>query len=476
MASRRLLVQVLQLVRVSFAFPVMGRRRDSRSRSRRGRGRERDRDRRRSRSRGRSYDRGDQRRGSSVPAQRTGLSHRLPDPNWTPSSTMLDDNEVYGYKLQNKAASTPYSTNRGFAGRSPHDIALVDVLVFGIQNWMLRPLMAGRFVQFEGFRSKYDALLASAFHRAVRNNNQIDLKTWCDQWCQEQSLDPTVFTNVLRWADETAKQLHDHARTLIPQDSEVSTLAKLKALQAENQRLKASQSSQPCSTPGAGPSRPKATPKAKPKPGPSPKSVPSRTKQPSTRTPSHQDKQRNAASSVRKRTLPTPRGSPKDKETGRCQLLSSFHAAASADETTDNPALDHPATEEVDGAEAVDMPDASSPVPDPSPQAVAPGDEAHYIGCAVPTQPELQENQPESFRPVDVNRWLRRQNLSPDTMTAIEDSAGWLLECFEKVPENEAPTVIEVAQAWGLDPVLVQTAPQFQLCRVISAATFLTEN
>ena len=61
-------------------------------------------------------------------------------------------------------------------------------------------------------------------------------------------------------------------------------------------------------------------------------------------------------------------------------------------------------------------------------------------------------------------------------MTAIEDSAGWLLECFEKVSENEAPTVIEVAQAWGLDPVLVQTATQFQLCRVIAAATFLTEN
>ena len=77
---------------------------------------------------------------------------------------------------------------------------------------MLRPLMAGRFVQFEGFRSKYDALLASAFYRAVRNNNQIDLKTWCDHWCQEHSLDPTVFTNVLRWADKTAKQLCDHAR------------------------------------------------------------------------------------------------------------------------------------------------------------------------------------------------------------------------------------------------------------------------
>ena len=248
----------------------MGRRRDSRSRSRRGRGRERDRDRRRSRSRGRSYDRGDQRRGSSIPAQRTDLSHRLPDPNWTPSSTMLDDNEVYGYKLQNKAASTPYSTNRGFAGKSPHEIALVDVLVFGIQNWMLRPLMAGRFVQFEGFRSKYDALLASAFHRAVRNNNQIDLKTWCDHWCQEQSLDPTVFTNVLRWADETAKQLHDHARTLIPQDSEVSALAKLKALQAENQRLKASQSSQPVPPQAQARFDPRPLPRLNPNPDPAP--------------------------------------------------------------------------------------------------------------------------------------------------------------------------------------------------------------
>ena len=84
-----------------------------------------------------------------------------PSADWTPGDGTLDVNQLYNFSLPMTVASTPHSNLRDMSGMDIRDVRLVQVIHGGLTNWLLRPFAHGRFVTWEGFRTRTEALLWS---------------------------------------------------------------------------------------------------------------------------------------------------------------------------------------------------------------------------------------------------------------------------------------------------------------------------
>ena len=73
---------------------------------------------------------------------------------WTPGDGMLDVNQLYNFSLPMTVANTPHNNLRDMSGMDIRDVRLVQVIHGGITNWLLRPFAHGRFVTWEGFRTR----------------------------------------------------------------------------------------------------------------------------------------------------------------------------------------------------------------------------------------------------------------------------------------------------------------------------------
>ena len=85
-----------------------------------------------------------------------------PSADWTPGDGMLDINQLYNFSLPTTVANTPRNNLRDMSGMDIRDVRLVQVIHGGLTNWLLRPFAHGRFVTWEGFRTRTEALLFGA--------------------------------------------------------------------------------------------------------------------------------------------------------------------------------------------------------------------------------------------------------------------------------------------------------------------------
>ena len=102
---------------------------------------------------------------ATLPAQpqKTWL---IPPEEWQPGEGLLDKNHLYSFTLPMIVANTPHNTQRGMSGMDIRDVCLVQAIHGGISNWLLRPFAHGRFVTWEGFRTRRGLALEHLFEAA----------------------------------------------------------------------------------------------------------------------------------------------------------------------------------------------------------------------------------------------------------------------------------------------------------------------
>ena len=132
-----------------------------------------------------------------------------PSPDWTPGDGMFDVNQLYNFSLPMTVANTPHGNLRDMSGMDLRDVRLVQVIHGGLTNWLLRPFAHGRFVTWEGFRTRTEALLWSTCSKLLRRSQSLNLLTL------EKDLANTLGLNIDDFNQRI--KVHDHLANLVLQ-------------------------------------------------------------------------------------------------------------------------------------------------------------------------------------------------------------------------------------------------------------------
>ena len=113
---------------------------------------------------------------ATLPAQpqKTWLT---PPEEWQPGEGLLDKNHLYSFTLPMTVANTPHNLQCDMSGMDIREVRLVQVIHGDISNWLLRPFAHGRFVTWEGFRTRAEALLWSTCSKLLRRSQPLNLLT-----------------------------------------------------------------------------------------------------------------------------------------------------------------------------------------------------------------------------------------------------------------------------------------------------------
>ena len=133
---------------------------------------------------------------------------------------MLDINQLYNFSLPTTVANTPRNNLRDMSGMDIRDVRLVQVIHGGLANWLLRPFAHGRFVTWEGFRTRTEALLWSTCSKLLRRLQSINLLTVEKDLANSLGLNLDDFNQRIKVHDHLANLvlqfLQQHHATLTP--------------------------------------------------------------------------------------------------------------------------------------------------------------------------------------------------------------------------------------------------------------------
>ena len=132
-----------------------------------------------------------------------------PSPDWTPGDGMFDVNQLYNFSLPMTVANTPHGNLRDMSGMDIRDVRLVQVIHGGLTNWLLRPFAHGRFVTWEGFRTRTEALLWSTCSKLLRRSQSLNLLTLEKDLANSLGLNIDDFNQRIK--------VHDHLASLVLQ-------------------------------------------------------------------------------------------------------------------------------------------------------------------------------------------------------------------------------------------------------------------
>ena len=132
-------------------------------------------------------------------------------PDWTPGDGMFDVNQLYNFSLPMTVANTPHGNLRDMSGMDIRDVRLVQAIHGGLTNWLLRlrPFAHGRFVTWEGFRTRTEALLWSTCSKLLRRSQSINLLTLEKDLANSLGLNIDDFNQRIK--------VHDHLASLVLQ-------------------------------------------------------------------------------------------------------------------------------------------------------------------------------------------------------------------------------------------------------------------
>ena len=232
--------------------------RDSRSRSRRGAqyrrhhhsGRRSPSPRRRD-SRGRAPNRRDHR----VPQGEDASQYPR---TWQSTSSHYDTNKEYGLPFPRMIESTQWSRKHQIAGLPVDQIRVVDMVPKGIQNYGLRLVANGRYVAFEMFRTRLDALIASTlFKELYRQKDSIDVCKVLGHFSSSDS-DLNEWTVKQEAVQAMCENIVTHLKQFMPQESDQALLNQIEELRRQNAELTAQ-----CKSQTENPPNPPSAPSAK---------------------------------------------------------------------------------------------------------------------------------------------------------------------------------------------------------------------
>ncbi|CAL1127513.1 unnamed protein product [Cladocopium goreaui] len=149
--------------------------------------------------------------------------------------------------------ATKWSRQQQLANRPVEDIRAYEVCSGGSSNWSLRLISNGRYVSFEAFRSKVDAILWTYVSREIYKHPHLDLHQIMgikDDGVQ-QDWDAKLGT-IKKFGDEIVKFVESKA----PKDPNQQMLEQMEKLKEENALLKHQMSQSTSGNPPPAPSAP----------------------------------------------------------------------------------------------------------------------------------------------------------------------------------------------------------------------------
>eukprot|EP00435_Cladocopium_sp_Y103_P076187 s462_g80.t1 len=137
--------------------------------------------------------------------------------------------------LSEVVEATKWSRQQQLANRPVEDIRAYEVCSGGSTNWSLRLIANGRYVSFEAFRSKVDAILWTYVSREIYKHPQLDLNQiiGIKEDGTHQDWD-TKLDTIKKFGDEIVKFVESKA----PKDPNQQLMEQMEKLKEENARLK----------------------------------------------------------------------------------------------------------------------------------------------------------------------------------------------------------------------------------------------
>ena len=99
---------------------------------------------------------------------------------------------------------------RGMAELDIRDVRLVHATHGGLSNWLLRPFAHGRFVTWEGFRTRTEALLWSTCSKILRRSQQLSLLTLEKDTASSLGLNLEDFNQRIKIHEHLANNILEH--------------------------------------------------------------------------------------------------------------------------------------------------------------------------------------------------------------------------------------------------------------------------
>ena len=166
-----------------------------------------------------------------------------PSADWTPGDGMLDINQLYNFSLPMTVANTPHNNLRDMSGMDIRDVRLVQVIHGGLTSWLLQPFAHGRFVTWEGFRTRTEALLWSTCSKLLRRSQSINLLTLEKDLASSLGLNLDDFNQRIKVHDHLANLvlqfLQQHHATLTPSTQTDDMVKKYNDLNRAHELLQA---------------------------------------------------------------------------------------------------------------------------------------------------------------------------------------------------------------------------------------------
>ena len=156
---------------------------------------------------------------------------------WSPDDIYLDRQQEYKLTLPRRVVATAWSRDLHIDHQPIEDVRLIDVLSRKQENWTLRLVANGRWVQFEGFRNRQEAYLWSSLSRKIFKSSDVDIAriighlhpaSLKDDWDEKR-----------KGLDRLAERVFDHLRDQMPKNTTEALQDKVEQLIKENEKLKA---------------------------------------------------------------------------------------------------------------------------------------------------------------------------------------------------------------------------------------------
>ena len=140
--------------------------------------------------------------------------------------------------------STQWSRKHQIARLPVDQIRVVDMVPNGIQNYGLRLVANGRYVAFEMFRTRLDALIASTlFKELYRQKDSFDVCKVLGHFSSSDS-DLNEWTVKQEAVQAMCDNIVTHLKQFMPQDSDQALLNQIEELRRQNAELTAQCKSQ----------------------------------------------------------------------------------------------------------------------------------------------------------------------------------------------------------------------------------------
>ena len=174
-----------------------------------------------------------------------------PSPDWTPGDGMFDVNQLYNFSLPDRCQHSAWHL-RDMSGMDIRDVRLVQVIHGGLTNWLLRPFAHGRFVTWEGFRTRTEALLWSTCSKLLRRSQSINLLTLEKDLANLLGLNIDDFNQRIKVHDHLASLvlqfLQQHHASLTPSTQTDDMVKKYNDLNRAHELLQAQYSASLCAS------------------------------------------------------------------------------------------------------------------------------------------------------------------------------------------------------------------------------------